>query len=337
MYRCRYLAHGLYIHYDCFRHCHLSIHSPNERNNNYIIPYKGPKDKVDWNKVFEIKNQLVENMRNGDIPPFCKGCHWIEEFDENSPEQFQSDLDNYIDMIWIGHSNECNANCIYCFSYQEILEHRTIKGYDIFPLFKELLDKKIYNLEKEPNAHVSFAMGEPTILKNFDDIINLFAKYGNRHFALYTNGIKTSKMVLNVLKKENIDIRIVISLDAGTRDVFKKVKKVDKFNDTCRTIKKYAEAAVQARPNALGVKYIIIPNVNDTKDEIDKWYDLCTKKLGVKYLIADIEEKWFVRQSGEVPEITLEKCSASSLASSTVLAVRKWYKPTFKPFAFALL
>ena len=154
MYRCRYLAHGLYIHYDCFRHCHLSIHSPNERNNNYIIPYKGPKDKADWDKIFEIKRNLVQNMRNGDIPPFCKGCHWIEEFDENSNEQFLTDLEDYIDMIWIGHTNECNANCIYCFSYQEILEHRTYKPYDIFPLFKEMLEKKIYNIEKEPNAHI---------------------------------------------------------------------------------------------------------------------------------------------------------------------------------------
>ena len=80
-YRCRYLAHGLYIHYDCFRHCHLSIHSPSERNNNYIIPYKGEKDKADWDKVFEIKHKLVKDMREGNIPPFCQGCHWIEEFD----------------------------------------------------------------------------------------------------------------------------------------------------------------------------------------------------------------------------------------------------------------
>lgn len=300
MYRCRYLAHGLYIHYDCFRHCHLSIHSPNERNNNYIVPYTGPKDKADWDTVFATKNKLVKEMREGEIPPFCKGCHWIEEFDENSSEQFLSDFDNYLDMLWIGHTNECNANCIYCFSFQEILENRTVKGYDIFPLFKELLDKKIYNLEKAPNAHISFAMGEPTIMKNFDDIIKIFAQYGNKHFALYTNGIKTSKMVLNVLKREDIDIRIVISLDAGSREVFKKVKKVDKFKETCNTIKDYAKAA--KNPLGLGVKYIIIPNVNDTKEEIDRWYDLCTKQLGVKYIIADVEEKWFVRQNGEVPE-----------------------------------
>lgn len=302
MYRCRYLAHGLYIHYDCFRHCHLSIHSPGERNKNYIIPYKGPKDKADWDKVFEIKKNLVESMRKGDIPSFCKGCHWIEEFDENSEEQFLSDFDKYLDMLWIGHSNECNANCIYCFSFQEISEHRTIKGYDIFPLFKELLEKKIYNLEKAPQAHISFAMGEPTILKKFDDIINIFAKYGNKYFALYTNGIKFSKMTAEILKRKDVEIKVVISLDAGSREVFKKVKKVDKFKDVCSNIKKYAQSAAKATPIDLGVKYIIIPNVNDTKEEIDKWFDLCTKQLDVKYLIADIEEKWFVRQCGEVPE-----------------------------------
>lgn len=299
MYRCRYLAHGLYIHYDCFRHCHLSIHSPNERNNNYIIPYKGPKDKADWDKIFEIKRNLVQNMRNGDIPPFCKGCHWIEEFDENSDEQFLTDLEDYIDMIWIGHTNECNANCIYCFSYQEILEHRTYKPYDIFPLFKEMLEKKIYNIEKEPNAHISFAMGEPTIMKKFDDIIKLFSKYGNKHIALYTNGVKLSKMAAKLMRDKDIDIATVISLDAGSREVFKQVKKIDKFKDVCKNIKEYAKTP---KPKALGVKYIIIPNVNDTKEEIDKWLDLCINKLGVKYLIADVEEKWFVRQNGEVPE-----------------------------------
>ncbi|MBQ8887498.1 MAG: radical SAM protein [Candidatus Gastranaerophilales bacterium] len=297
-YRCRYLAHGLYIHYDCFRHCHLSIHSPNERNNNYIVPYKGPKDKANWEEIFKNKNKLVSEMREGVIPPFCKGCHWIEEFDENSENQFLSDLDNYIDMIWVGHSNDCNSKCIYCFAYQEIVEKRTTKAYDIIPLFKEMLNQKIYNLEKEPEAHVSFAMGEPTLLKKFDDIINLFAKAGNKNFALYTNGIRFSRMTAKYIKNMNI----VISLDAGTKETFKKIKGVDKFKDVCSTIKKYAKEANKTDPKRLGVKYIIIPNVNDNKEEIDKWLDLCINKLDVKYLIADVEEHWFVNKCGEIPQ-----------------------------------
>ncbi len=302
LFRCKYLAHGLYIHYDCFRHCHLSIHSPKERNNNFIIPYKGPKDKADWDLIFDIKHKLVNDMRYGDIPPFCSGCHWIEEFDEADAEKFSSDFDNYIDMIWIGHSNECNANCIYCFSYLEILEHRTYKPYNIFPLFKEMLDKKIYNLSKEPEAHISFAMGEPVILKKFDDIIKLFAKYGNKHIALYTNGIKFSKMASKLLAQKGVNLNIVISLDAGSKSVFKQVKKVDKFKDVCKNIKNYAASAAKDNPKALGVKYIIIPNINDNKEEIDKWFDICVNNLGVKYLIADVEEKWFVNHNGNVPD-----------------------------------
>ena len=305
-YRCKFLAHGLYIDFDCFRNCHLSIHSPSERKNNYLIPYKGEKDKADWDKVFKIKHKLVEDMRKGDIPPFCQGCHWIEEFDENSDNQFLSDLDNYIDMLWIGNTNYCNASCIYCFSYEQISKNDMIRGYDLIPLFKEMLENDIYNLKKNPLGHISFSMGEPTIIKNFNDIIKIFADYGTRYFALYTNGIVFSKMTEKILVKKDVEIKVVISLDAGSREVFKKVKKVDKFNQVCNNIKKYAKAAQKSEPIDLGVKYIIIPGINDTKEEIDKWFDLCVKKLGVKYLIGDIEEHWFVKKDGDIPEYLKE-------------------------------
>ena len=109
-------------------------------------------------------------------------------------------------------------------------------------------------------------------------------------------------MTEEVLAKKDVEIKVIISLDAGSREVFKKVKKTDKFKEVCKNIKKYALAAKKSIPSHLGVKYIIIPNVNDTKEEIDKWLDLCIKELGVKYLIADIEEKWFVHHDGNVPE-----------------------------------
>ena len=148
MYRCKYLAHGLYISYDCFRHCHLSIHAPEERENNFIVNYKGSNDKVDWDLVFAKKKELVEGMRKGEIPNFCKGCHWLEEFDENSPEQYLSDLDSYIDMIWLGHFNECNARCLYCHAFELLSRKSITKDYGVITLLQEMFEKKIYNLEK---------------------------------------------------------------------------------------------------------------------------------------------------------------------------------------------
>ena len=142
-YRCRYLAHGLYLSFNCFRHCHLSIHAPELRElYNYIVPYKGPKDKVNWERVFSIKRKLVQEMRDGNIPSFCKGCRWVEEFDENSSEQFLSDLEPYIDMIWLGHFDECNAKCIYCMSFEAISQNKMTKDYGVIALLKEMLDKK---------------------------------------------------------------------------------------------------------------------------------------------------------------------------------------------------
>lgn len=322
MYRCRYLAHGLYISYDCFRHCHLSIHAPEERENNFITAYSGPKDKVDWDKVFELKQKLVREMRYEDkIPAFCRGCHWLEKIEEDAPEKFESDLDNYIDMVWLGHFNECNAKCIYCMSFEAIVKNQMIKDFGVVTLLEEMLDKKIYNLEKNPYSHISFAMGEPTLLKNFDKIIKVFAQAGNINFAIYTNAIKCSDMLIKLLPSEKVNIRIVVSLDSGSREVYKKVKLVDKFDDVCKNIKKYAIAAKKAKPNALGVKYIIIPKVNDTKEELDRFFDLCVNKLGVTYLIADIEEHWFVRNNGEVPEYLKDllrhirnKCQENNIA-----------------------
>ena len=306
-YRCRYLAHGLYVSFNCFRHCHLSIHAQELRElYNYIVPYKGPKDKVNWERVFSVKRKLVQDMKDGNIPAFCKGCRWIEEYDESSEDKFLSDLDPYIDMVWLGHFDECNAKCMYCMSFEAISKNKMTKDYGVHVLLKEMLDKKIYNLEKNPDAHLSFAMGEPTLLKNFDSLIGMFVKSGNKQFAIYSNAIKYSKMLEKLLTHDTVKVRIVVSLDSGSREIYKKIKLVDKFDEVCKNIKKYAAAAKKKLPEAVGVKYIIIPKVNDTIEEIDKFFDLCVFKLGVTYLMADIEENWYVRNDAQVPEYVKE-------------------------------
>ncbi len=309
MYRCKYLAHGLYIGLNEFRHCCLYFHSPEAREEqNFIINYYGPKkSKVDWEEVFSKKKKLLQDMRDGIIPAFCKGCRYIEEFDEDSENQYSSDFDNYIDIVWIGHSNHCNARCMYCNAFVALSTKIDTKDYGVIKLLEEMLKKKIYNLEKAPDSIISFAHGEPLLLNSFDGILKLFEKYGNRNIALYTNGIKYSRMVEKFLKhNEKVSIRVIISLDSGSREVFKKIKMVDKFNNVVKTIKKYSKAVHEDNPCALGIKYIIVPKINDTKEEIDKFYDLCVNKLGVKYLMADIEEHWFIRHNGDVPDYIKE-------------------------------
>ena len=56
-------------------------------------------------------------------------------------------------------------------------------------------------------------------------------------------------------------------------------------------MKKY----VDANKNGYGLmtsKYIIIPNVNDNRKEVDMWID-SVRKIGGKWLAVDIEDVWY--------------------------------------------
>ncbi len=304
-YRCKFISHGLFFEYDHLRHCHLSVHAPEAKRLNRIVNYTGPKDKIDWEKIYSTKKELVSNLREGNFPPFCKGCSWIEEFEDE--EQYKSDYDEYLNMIWICHFNHCNCNCTYCCDYENIKNKTTTKGYNIYPVLEEILKKGIYRA-KDPDAHISFGLGEPTILNNFEQIIELFAKHGLEKFAVYTNGIKFSKIIAKLLANPDIEMRVVVSLDSGSREVYKKVKNVDCFNKVCDNIKEYMKAAKKATPRDFQVKYIIIPGVNDTKEEIDRWFDICVNKLGVESLSADIEEEWFIAHRDNIPQELVDLC-----------------------------
>ena len=53
-------------------------------NIDFLTKYQ---DKVDWEKVFSIKRDLVQKMRDGDIPPFCKGrCYARGQIRRNVPK-----------------------------------------------------------------------------------------------------------------------------------------------------------------------------------------------------------------------------------------------------------
>lgn len=304
-YRCKFLSHGLFFEYDHLRHCHLSVHAPEAKRLNRITDYKGPQDKMDWNHIYSLKKELVAEMREGNFPAFCKGCSWIQEFEDEG--QFQTDYDEYLDMLWICHFNHCNCNCVYCCDYENIKNKTTTKGYNILPVLKEILGNNIFRA-KDHDAHISFGLGEPTILSNFEQVIELFEKHGLARFAVYTNGIKFSKIVAKLLADPKIEMKVVISLDSGSRKIYEQIKKVDCFDKVCKNIKEYAKAVQKSNPIDFQVKYIIIPGVNDNKEEIDRWFDFCVNEAGVKSLSADIEEEWFIAHRDNMPNELIDLC-----------------------------
>jgi molybdenum cofactor biosynthesis enzyme MoaA len=145
-------------------------------------------------------------------------------------------------------------------------------------------------IKKTEESCIIFGGGEPTILHEFDNLIDLFLKKGCKNIRINSSGIKYSKSIEKGLNLGAISL--VISTDAGCKETYEKIKQVKAYNKVWEHIRKYAKA--QCENNLLKVKFILYPGVNDTYEEINKWFDEVVKN-GVKAVSLSVEQDWYAK------------------------------------------
>ena len=122
----------------------------------------------------------------------------------------------------------CNAKCIYCaFAYYRN-EHQL---YNVLPIMNQLIEENILS----QNAHVCFSGGEPTISEEFELLFSKMSSYVDSQLEVLTSGIKYSESIANAFI--NNKVKLLISLDSASPDVYKKVKLVDAFDKVINNIK----------------------------------------------------------------------------------------------------
>ncbi len=269
---CPHIRNGLNFTRTGLRFCNKLSASGQDSIVNY--------EKGFYDKFKTIKHTIIENCRNGQIPDYCKGCIYLQEKDWDKIDEGK------INNVEIFHWNQCNCACVYCGNRNEthlkITEKKSKSEFvDLYKILKSFIKEGYF----AQNVNVSFVGGEPTLLKEFNDILKLFMKQ-NYKMHILTNGILYEKLFAKSLKinKENY---MTISLDCGCSETFKKLKKVDKFDDVIKNIKRYIKDSKENSKNLI-IKYILIESLNDNEEEIIKWLELC-KNLGVGTLHPTIE------------------------------------------------
>jgi molybdenum cofactor biosynthesis enzyme MoaA len=106
---------------------------------------------------------------------------------------------------------------------------------------------------------------------------------------IHSSGIKYSPAIAEAIQRGVLNV--VISIDSGCDKTYKKVKNVNAYKKVIENMRKYAEANTHGY-GLMPSKYIIIPNVNDNRKEIDMWIDSVIK-TGGKWLALDIEDVWY--------------------------------------------
>ncbi len=286
---CFYLNNGINFHYSGLTYCNKlwQDHSFQKYEQDYLKTF------------FEKRESILSDMKERIYPEHCQKCLYLKEVDEN----FHID-DNKIKFIEIYHWNQCNCACVYCSNREntklKITEGRNNKG--VINVLNDL--KKLQKQNKlSQNVEISLVGGEPTILKEFPNLLKFFIK--NKYtIDILSNGIFYEKYISKTIKS-NPNSSICISLDCASKENFKKIKGVDKFDDVIKNIKRYIKDTKNLSHKVM-IKYIILKGLNDTKEEIDNWIKLCSS-IGVTNFFPSIEFCHSVRNP-EKSELTQEIC-----------------------------
>lgn len=262
---CYLLGHGVSIEDSLIRNCCQS--TPTNSDTPILVKNYDPEN-IDWEEIFASKKKFREQQQTSELEE-CNGCYSLEARDW-SKEKFISNIN-------FNHWTNCNSKCIYCGTGK--LPHS--KNKNIYKSIKNLLAMGLF----KNTGEITFQGGEPTILDEFEDLVNLFLEAKTK-IRIHSSGILYSKTVAEGLKKGLVTI--VISPDSGSKETYEKIKNVPCFENVCETVKKYSECLSDSTRHLVKLKYIIIPGYNDSIEEIDKWLDIVVKN-NLKNIIVDIE------------------------------------------------
>ncbi len=276
---CKFIQNGISFRHDGVTFCNKPLGIKRYDNVNFFYG----KDFFD--KFIKNREEIIENCKKGILPhEGCMSCPYVEDKDWDDDKRFKE--------IELSHWIHCNCACCYCALLPEtkgkITEHKTNSPVvQIFPIIKRMIKENMIH----PNAYFVFGGGELTVLKEFPNIIKLLLKQKEASYGFWfqTNGIKYEKYLSKALEKKDRRTGILISIDSGSRETFKLLKRRDCYNDVIKNIKHYIKNAKKCgNDDRIISKYIIMPNVNDNREEIDKWIKTC-KDIGVKTLHPAIE------------------------------------------------
>jgi wyosine [tRNA(Phe)-imidazoG37] synthetase (radical SAM superfamily) len=144
------------------------------------------------------------------------------------------------------HYSYCNLRCTYCAYTQKDLHLKP--QYDALSVLQCFSPDDI-----EWNAHVDFAGGEPTLLKNLEEYLEFFRNRRIR-VLMFTNAVEFHRAIYNGLEDGSIYI-VTTSVDAGTPSTYKSLRGRDSYLQVLENLSRYATAGSKGK-GLLAVKYI---------------------------------------------------------------------------------
>jgi sulfatase maturation enzyme AslB (radical SAM superfamily) len=229
----------------------------------------GPAGAIDIDELVDAKRSHLATVRRGEIPEACRDCPAL------TPHNASDDTPYLFDDINIGHHTACNTDCYYCGTNSNSAPKPVAAraAAPLLPVLKEMVERGYV----DPNAIIRFGGGEPTILPEFEKLVDYFIAAGRRFF-INSSGVRYSPAIERMLRSGGAGNRLVISIDSASRDTYELIKGFDLGKRVWDNIARYA----QIGPDTLEVKYIVLPeNAHETAEFVRKCHEIGVKRISI--------------------------------------------------------
>jgi len=290
---CSYLGRFISYRKDTFSPCCVTSKCP-------IVPTSGtiPERLLQWQ---EYTTKLVDDIRN-ERPNACQKCHLLKfgawrktirlseiNFGSNQPGDI------------------CNFSCTYCFCENTFkrLKNAT-DGLTTYEVLRQISEMPEYDTD---DFIVQLANGEFCANKHCEEMLDILLQKKWKIELLSNMSIYKEKLA--TLMRDGRVILLLTSLDAGTRETFKAIKRVDRFDRVVENLKKYPTDKTR-----LMLKYIFLEGVNDNEADIDGYYEIVKDTGGIISLSANLTTPY----TEKMKELTLrivKKAKADGIDVST--------------------
>jgi pyruvate-formate lyase-activating enzyme len=212
----------------------------------------------DYEMLKKNCDNIIQKWRNKESS-ICDGCFILKE------NLWAKQPTLTMLSLYGGFSGErCNFKCCYC-DAQENLQLSNNK--DSMSMVEAI--NQFGNLVGNDNFAITLSAGEITVSPYKKEIFNLI-KEKDLNVAIFTNGFIFDENIYELMKNRKASMNI--SIDAGSRETYTKIKGVDCYDKVLQNIEKYALAF-----GHLELKYIILEGINDNESDIDGFIEICSR------------------------------------------------------------
>lgn len=265
---CHYAENCVIFYRNRIAHCCIPVDG--KFGDTTICPYDG--GALPTAEVLKSRERYRTAINDlGHHPEFhCNGCSCIATGNWDNPY--------LVNNLHFNHSMVCNLRCNFCVQRGTPIREQ-MPGYPLLPVVQQIIAEEWM----APDTYIFWAGGEPCLLEDFNECLELMLAQPTR------NEIATNGTIYSPVIHKNLDThgKLVLkcSVDCGTPETYISLKKRDYFDRVWDNLGKYASSGGE-----VSAKYIV-SNDNCNKADLDGFVHKCVEN-GIRYSHIDINHNF---------------------------------------------